>query len=513
MRGRFKASSFFTAMVVLTAVVGGQVALWWHVQRRHADSSVEVTAFDADQRSVDLNGRASGNADVSPLQLSATDRSTPRDLQYFPDAVRDENIAGQTEQGVAYLAASDESPLGGQETSSPTEFAPPEAIMPPVDATPIHNSNTRATTEKREIIERLLPDATAEEQEIWLEELEGLPPDAIEEILKLRSRLGLSEGLTGPLVPEIPSTDPLNLPVPNIIPDEPTDAESLYDSTTPTVRENHRLGPVAAAYGEVRDAVINNIANAATVGFRRTQVILEDSPYQLIRPGSQPSGVPFAEGYRIGLGVRVASTFVDQMAGDLRETGQPFHVAIAGHGFFHVTHLEQSLYTRCGAFVLNGDSQLAFVSGDRLFTLQPTITLPEDAVEIKIAVDGTVSVLQDATGELTSVGQITLTRFVNPAGLAPVGGSLLAQTAASGKAVAGIPGQSGRGTVRQGLLEESNVNIERELAVLKQLQRQLTAIEEAMANFNWLQNAPQPQVEPRMPVDFETDFPAAVQRP
>ena len=221
------------------------------------------------------------------------------------------------------------------------------------------------------------------------------------------------------------------------------------------------------------DVTANNLANAGTTAFKRSRVNFEDLYYEYLKlPGAQDSLGQFAPvGVHVGLGSRVAGVQVDHREGGLIETGGELDVAIVGDGFFQVQDGTQVLYTRAGTFTLNADGQIVVASADRGRLLEPAITVPQDATEILISAEGIVSVRQPTSPNLTQLGQIQNARFVNPQGLIQLGENLYGESDASGSPILGNPGVEGRGALRQGFLEEANVEPVRELVDLIKTQR------------------------------------------
>jgi flagellar basal-body rod protein FlgG len=224
---------------------------------------------------------------------------------------------------------------------------------------------------------------------------------------------------------------------------------SLYTAATGMSAQNLNL-----------DAIANNIANASTNGFRGTRLQFQDLLYQtMIAPGSaQTAQTTVPDGLQIGLGTRTASSEVLETQGDLSNTGNPLDLAIQGQGFFQIQLASgQIAYTRAGNFHLNENRSLVTAEGD---PLQPTITVPADALTINIGSDGTVSVTEPNQTQAAQVGNIQLALFPNPGGLAALGNNYFIPTTSSGQAVVGTPGGAdGLGTLQQGMLEQSNVDI------------------------------------------------------
>ena len=219
------------------------------------------------------------------------------------------------------------------------------------------------------------------------------------------------------------------------------------------------------------DVIANNLANINTVGFKRSQVDFQDLMYvRLQEPGREiAAGVTAPSGLEIGSGVKTASTIKVYTQGEMENTGRNLDVSIEGNGFFQVTLPNGSTrYTRDGALKMSADGTLVATGG---YAIEPSITIPSDWKAIGIASDGTVTVFTGADSTGTSVGQLSLVRFANPAGLSAEGGNLLAETAASGSPTSGTPGDAGMGTLQQGFLERSNVQMVTELVNLITAQR------------------------------------------
>ncbi|MBP3975696.1 flagellar basal-body rod protein FlgG [Pseudoxanthomonas spadix] len=223
---------------------------------------------------------------------------------------------------------------------------------------------------------------------------------------------------------------------------------------------------------QTRMAVIsNNLANINTTGFKRDRANFEDLLYQTQRQpgGASSEQTMLPSGMSTGTGVRVATTAKSFVQGNLSQTGNALDVAINGRGFFEVLMPDgSSAYTRDGAFQVNADNELVTNEG---YPVQPGLQIPEGAQSITIGSDGTVSVQLQGQAAATQVGQLTITDFVNPAGLHSQGGNLYTETGASGPAQAGAPGENGAGLLVQGALENSNVNSVEELVSMIETQR------------------------------------------
>jgi len=219
------------------------------------------------------------------------------------------------------------------------------------------------------------------------------------------------------------------------------------------------------------EVVSNNIANVNTTGFKRERAVFEDLLYQNISQvgASSTQDTQLPSGFSIGTGVRVVATEKLHSQGNLTNTGNPLDMAVQGKGFFQVLMPDGSLaYTRDGSFQVNQDGQLVTSSG---YQVQPAITVPEGAQSVTVGSDGTVSVLLPGSAAATQVGSVQLTNFINPAGLQAIGQNLLLESGSSGAPQTGTPGLNGLGTLMQGSVESSNVNIAEELVNMIETQR------------------------------------------
>ncbi len=217
--------------------------------------------------------------------------------------------------------------------------------------------------------------------------------------------------------------------------------------------------------------ISHNLANAATVGFKRDRAVFEDLLYQIQRqPGGQTSeSSELPAGLQIGTGVRVVGTQKQFTNGSIQVTEQALDVAINGRGFFEVAMPDGTpAYTRNGQLHLSSEGQLVTAGG---LELQPGITIPNNARSITIGTDGIVSVVQPGAATATQVGSLQLADFINPAGLEAIGANLFQETAASGTPQTLTPGTEGAGQIQQGSLESSNVDVVEELVNMIETQR------------------------------------------
>lgn len=208
------------------------------------------------------------------------------------------------------------------------------------------------------------------------------------------------------------------------------------------------------------DNIANNLANSSTSGFQARRVQFSDLLYQSdVMPGAAATQqTTVASGLQIGLGAKPGNTEIVQTQGDLSSTGNPLDFAIQGSGFFQILLPNGQVgYTRTGAFQPDAQGNLVTANGD---ALQPAINIPSSATNITVGKDGTVSASLPGQTQAQQIGVIQLALFQNPGGLNSVGNNIYLPTTASGEAIVGTPGSSdGLGTLQQGMLEQSNVNV------------------------------------------------------
>jgi flagellar basal-body rod protein FlgG len=207
------------------------------------------------------------------------------------------------------------------------------------------------------------------------------------------------------------------------------------------------------------DTIANNLANSATAGFRQRSLQFEDMIYQnMITPGSAESQQTVSAGLQIGLGTRSSASEMIMTQGDFNQTNNSLDLAIQGSGFFQVSKPDGTIaYTRAGSFHLNNQGTIVTAEGD---TVLPAITIPSNATAITISQYGVVSATIPGQTNSAQLGNIQLATFANPGGLSSIGGNLLQQTQSSGNAITDAPGgTSGIGTLQQGYVENSNVDV------------------------------------------------------
>jgi len=219
------------------------------------------------------------------------------------------------------------------------------------------------------------------------------------------------------------------------------------------------------------NVIAHNLANVNTTGYKASRLELEDLAYETLKAqGAQAAGgTQIPTGIQIGLGVRLSAIQKNFLQGDYQQTQNPLDLAIQGRGFFQVMLPDGTLaYTRAGAFKISQDGTLVTSEG---YPLQPEIVIPREAQTITVLPDGTVSVTLPGETAPRELGRIELADFVNPAGLKAMGRNLFVATEASGDPITGNPGEEGFGTIAQGFLEMSNVDLVGEMVELIMAQR------------------------------------------
>ncbi|MFC0683344.1 flagellar basal-body rod protein FlgG [Novosphingobium clariflavum] len=237
--------------------------------------------------------------------------------------------------------------------------------------------------------------------------------------------------------------------------------------------------------------IANNLANVSTTSFKRDRANFATLAYQNARVAGAQSSTEtvYATGLNLGTGVAVQSTSRIDTQGSLQTTNNTFDLALDGDGYFQISLPGGQLaYTRAGNFTRSSEGQLVTTQG---YVVQPPITVPEGATSVTVSQDGTVSAQLAGQSDPSQLGQITIASFTNPAALQAASDNFLLETAASGPVQLGIAGQDGRGQIRQGMLEASNVNVVEELVDMIETQRayeinskMISAVDEMLRNAN-----------------------------
>lgn len=217
--------------------------------------------------------------------------------------------------------------------------------------------------------------------------------------------------------------------------------------------------------------ISNNLANVSTTGFKRDRAVLEDLIYANIRQagGQSTQDTELPSGLQAGTGVKVVATHKQHNQGTLSQTNNQFDLAIQGQGYFQILHPDGStVYTRDGEFSISATGTIVTSNG---YELEPAITVPTDSINVTIGSDGVVSALVAGNTAPTQIGQITLANFINPTGLQAIGDNYYRETAASDAPTVGNPTDNSLGSLQQGFLEASNVNVVEELVNMIETQR------------------------------------------
>jgi len=219
------------------------------------------------------------------------------------------------------------------------------------------------------------------------------------------------------------------------------------------------------------DVIANNLANVSTSGFKKSRADFQDLLYQIMKvPGSPTSAdTTSPTGIQVGLGVKTGAVTKVFTEGDIVQTENKLDVAIEGTGFFQVTLPDgNTAYTRSGNFKLDSTGKITTSDG---FPIQPQITIPADATEVTISQTGVVSAIVGSSTASTQLGTLEIASFINNAGLIAIGRNLFRETDASGTATLATPGSNGIGTLLQGYVENSNVNLVEEMTQMITAQR------------------------------------------
>ncbi len=205
------------------------------------------------------------------------------------------------------------------------------------------------------------------------------------------------------------------------------------------------------------DVISNNLANVNTIGFKKSRAEFEDLIYQNLKIAGSPTeaGNLTPTGMQVGMGVKATTVHKIFSQGDFSNTGNALDWVVEGDGFFQVDYNGTMAYTRAGSFKLNNDGTLVTANG---YPLQPEFTVPVETSNVVVTESGYVSALDESGSELAST-DVSLFTFINPAGMKSIGKNLFLETDASGGATEGTPGENNVGTIAQGFLEMSNVEI------------------------------------------------------
>ena len=473
---------------VVVAVLGAQIVI---LERLETPSTRSVNS-----RETRHAGRASFLQSASPprefgdvgavdLRLLPADLAEPtgsEDMNLVDIAVAD--LPGESTSLSLQPNAPDAADTDSLQDEPLESTAAPETFAAPNDAAPINGKARDSEDLARSIIDQELSTATDAERNVWVDELKGMPPRMIRDLLRLRRRISgdssqKDSGATARPKPMIPRT---REPVLRALPGTDVTSNHRFPSNFEDDAQE-RFSQALATLRIARYVVLNNIANANTAGFKRSRVLFEDMPYRQIALSGQQDrqGKLSPIGIAVGYGAQVAGTQMDHSQGRLRQTGRRLDMAIIGEGLFQIQNGHEILYTRAGRFTLNPEGEIVLLSAQRGRQIEPTIMVPDDTIEIQISAEGNVSVHAADSTALVQVGMVQMAQFRNPAGLEQRGENLFAETDASGPPSIGEAGRLGFGTIKHRFLEDSNVSLPDELAELKRLQTQLQAIRRATA--------------------------------
>ena len=354
-----------------------------------------------------------------------------------------------------------------------------QAVLVDVDP-----ATTRARVQRdraQAAIDEGLHDASPEDREIWLSELKDESPEDIREILSLHRRLSPPQTLQGGGRSQ--KNDGLQLMSAEAPPPRLLQPSGISPATRGSDDALCLLESSIKAIQSAEQVILNNIANANTVAFKRSRALLGDESYrQVALPGQiDQQGFLTTSGIALGSGTKILANQVDVSQGRLHHTKQSLDLAIQGEGYFQISDGNRFAFTRAGTFTINANSQIVLASKDRARLLEPSITIPQDTKEITISHDGIVAVLQDDQTHFNHIGCIQLARFTNPHGLVARGENLFEHNDATGNPQISTPGQDGLGEIRQSSLEESNVVMADELADLRRLQQQLKTLQQLLS--------------------------------
>ncbi|MFH1301860.1 MAG: flagellar hook-basal body complex protein [Planctomycetota bacterium] len=363
----------------------------------------------------------------------------------------------------------------------------PGPLMPPLNAEPLQDSQRKSDSREdqmtRSIIREHLPHASKEELEIWFEELQGVPHKAANDLLSIRKLLQPKSVMLSPdkkwlqalpgfevVAPQQPVSSS-NGPV--------SDQTGFIGFSSKADRDEliERLKPTVDALRLSRDVIVNNIANAGTIGFKRSYVEFESLPYEYVQtPASERSETepPIA----VGMGSQVLQTRVSQTSGEVIKTGRALDLAIEGQGFLQVRLGEKIAYTRSGRLMFDNDRRLCIRGSQNNYLIVPEMELPAESHSIQISEAGVVTAVVSGSDEEQeqSVGTLSIACFADPSELFPRESCLFEATPRSGAPRILTPGSKGAGLVRAGVLETSNVSIADELQELSVIKQRLDAL-------------------------------------
>jgi flagellar basal-body rod protein FlgG len=370
-------------------------------------------------------------------------------------------------------------PLPSAADDWPPPSDPLKAGSPPSAPAP---SGPRVPDSKgRRLIDRALPNSSAEERDLWHETTKDLPLNDLRELLRLRAQIGR---LSPPLSDFHRSPNQLAAPMPNSsmtgtgpFPSAPN------DGTGPATAEpdpGRVLSTTMTAIAQARQVLLNNIANAQTNGYKRRLVSFESAADRSTASSLPESPFQIRFGLPVDVGARLAPVVCDMASGKLTATNRPLDLAIEGPGFFHLVdgQKKRDVYTRRGRFVLNKSGQLALAATGEEWIVEPPVTIPTGVHTVEISSDGQIRGWDAEKHTSSTFGSLQTACIPAQTALTPSDGTFFIPPDGASLDVKS-PGVSGHGFLRQGYLEESNVDVKHEMEDLARLAAQLQTLEQA----------------------------------
>ena len=361
----------------------------------------------------------------------------------------------------------------------------PQPVPDPADATPLADAGKSPAAAPgepaeiaddnavRRVIDEELLGSSREERDIWYDELKSIPAGVVRDLLQVRKQLrSLPRALHKADAPaSVPARAALRTAEISAEPASQSRRQPFPDWT-----------PTLAALEQATSLSRHNLSSSLTPGYKRIRWHLVDA-YGSVSDEAADAEAAAGEATRPSRltpvqveGCRLAVPLLDLKQGTLVETSKPLDLAIDGDGFYVVMLHGKQVFTRCGAIGLDAQRRLCLTLVEESAVLQPPVTIPDDAREIQITAAGEVLVLRVAGADPQSVGRVQLARFASPERLRPIGATLLAANEATGAAELGAADVGGRGAIQQGCLEQSNVDVETELADIERLQSLLLSL-------------------------------------
>lgn len=340
----------------------------------------------------------------------------------------------------------------------------PATLPQPDAAAPLSANGERAL---RSLLEAELPDLPAGDRDVWLDVLQGLPPQDALGILRLWKRFG---SIPPALSRETPVATPL-VPAPS-----PTSAPPLAVPATEAGPESDAVN-ARTSLEAARRIVLNNLLNGRSIGFRRTEPLFSEPASAVPTVALASDDTIPADALQPAPAVQLIGTRLDQTPGELLATAGPIDMAIDGEGYFAVGDEGAPYFTRCGRFTRDDRGRLALQTARGALPVQPELVIPADAAAVLISPEGDVAIVRDGC-EPERIGALRLALFVAPDQLCSLGDALLAPTARSGDPCFGPPDGALRGRLLSRRLESSNVDAAEEMALLRQIENWLDLMDE-----------------------------------